>query len=101
MNKFFSVTKVDRHFHSGHEQKRDCFSYIENYLNCKKEQSEICVIYGIKETGTTTLLRQAAETLSDADKNKALFIECFEGSDFYDLLNFMYLQIEKGYRYFL
>ena len=39
-------------------QKRDCFKALENYLN-EPYNGTVCAIAGLKQTGKTTLMKQA------------------------------------------
>lgn len=97
----FAVTKIDENFHVRKMQKRDCFSQIEAYINETKHQWKICAVYGLRRTGKTTLLKQAADALPETEKKKALFIECFEGkTDFYEVAEYINGQIKNGYKYF-
>lgn len=101
MNYNFDAMKIDSHFVSGFNQKRDCFSQIQNYINSENHQSKICAIYGLRRTGKTTLLKQAIENLSNNQKNKSIFITCYDQkTDFYDVIQYMKEQIENGYQYF-
>lgn len=100
MEKDFTVTKIDATFHSEYRQKRDCFAQIEEYLKDEQPQSKICAITGLKYTGKTVLLHQSIESLSACEKEKALLIECFDGTDFYKLYFFLHEQIQIGFKYF-
>ena len=39
-------------------EKRDCFCKLSRYLKCESND-RICIIYGLRRTGKTTMLRQA------------------------------------------
>jgi hypothetical protein len=96
---FFEVTYIDNNFHCNFKQKRDCFVKIQNYIN-SKETSRICAVYGLRRTGKTTLLRQAAEALLPSDKDRAVFIECYSDTDFYEVVEFIRKKINEGFIYF-
>jgi hypothetical protein len=99
--KGFFITEIDENFSSGREQKRDCFEQIQSYLKNSVHESKVCAIYGLRKTGKTTLLRQAAESLSLEERKKALFITCSQDTtDFYDVAAFVEDKIKEGYKYF-
>lgn len=96
----FEVIEINDNFYSGRKEKRDCFKQIERYIKDTTHQSKICAIYGLRETGKTILLKQAAEMLNTSEKAIAVYIKCFEGADFYDIVQYIKVKIEKGYKYF-
>lgn len=98
--KNFLVEEIQSDYQCEYKEKRDCFSEAFNYLVSDKPQSKICVLYGLRRTGKTVLMKQCAENLSEQEKKKALFITCTEQSNMYDLLNFLDEKMENGYRYF-
>lgn len=97
----FSVIEINKNFHSGLSKTRDCFFQIKNYLDKTEHQSKICAVYGLRRTGKTTLLKQAIESLSEIQKEKTLYIECYNNkTDFYDVVQFIKNKINEGYQYF-
>lgn len=56
-------------------KKRDCFTQIENYINGKIED-KVCVVYGLRRTGKTTLLKQLILSFSEEQKSKTAYIKC-------------------------
>ena len=56
-------------------KKRDCFSTVEEYVN-GKTADKVCIVYGLRRTGKTTLLKQLALSLSDEQKSKTAYIKC-------------------------
>ncbi|MCR4713224.1 MAG: AAA family ATPase [Treponemataceae bacterium] len=55
-------------------EKRDCYSIIENYIN-EKIEDKVCVVYGLRRTGKTTLIKQIILSFSDEQKSKTAYIK--------------------------
>lgn len=55
-------------------EKRDCFSQLEDYLY-SGEKSRICLVYGLRRTGKTTMLRQAVANMTQEDRSKSAYIK--------------------------
>ena len=55
-------------------QTRDCFQSIQTFLR-GKVTPRVCALYGLRRTGKTTLLYQAAASLSPDDFEKAVYIK--------------------------
>lgn len=80
-------------------QKRDCLEELQGYL-CKESTTKICILYGLRRTGKTVLLKQALHSLEEKEREKSAFITCNSNTDFYDVLNFIKESMDNGKRYF-
>lgn len=79
-------------------KRRRCFVKLEKFLRGKTED-RICVLYGLRRTGKTTLLKQLIANLDEEDLKRAVYIKC-RATDTLEALNedLNFLQ-EHGYRY--
>jgi len=80
-------------------QKRDCLSKIVNYLR-SENQKRICGVFGLKRTGKTTLMKQAALSIPDEERKKSVFITCEKESNFRRIVEFLRESIASGKKYF-
>lgn len=55
-------------------EKRDCYSQLEDYLY-RGERTRICLVYGLRRTGKTTMLRQAVADMAKEDQLKSVYIK--------------------------
>ena len=55
-------------------KKRDCFSKLQWYLY-NENTDRVCLVYGLRRTGKTTLLRQAVLDMKPEDAQKAAYIK--------------------------
>ena len=55
-------------------KKRDCYRLLNRYLTSEMF-GRVCVLYGLRRTGKTTLLFQAINDLSDEDRSHAAYIK--------------------------
>lgn len=55
-------------------EKRDCYVQLENYLH-STEVDRVCVVYGLRRTGKTTMLRQAIADMTSEQLVKAAYIK--------------------------
>ena len=63
---FASQTKV---FH-----KRDCFTQIQDYLY-SDTLDKVCLVYGLRRTGKTTMLRQCLYGMKEVDFKRSVYIK--------------------------
>lgn len=98
-NNFF-IDEVNSDFVSNYKEKRDCFCDLYNYLIKKEPNNKICALYGLRRTGKTVLMQQAAKELYDKENIKSLFITCAKHSDLFYLFKILDEKIKEGYRYF-
>ena len=55
-------------------QKRDCYDQIQNYLY-GETLDKVCLVYGLRRTGKTTMLRQCLYEMNDADFSRSVYIK--------------------------
>ncbi len=55
-------------------QKRDCFVQLENYLY-SDTLDKVCLVYGLRRTGKTTMLRQALYGMKEGDFKRSVYIK--------------------------
>lgn len=54
--------------------KRDCYSQLTDYLY-GGESDRVCLMFGLRWTGKTTMLRQALGEMADADAKRSAYIK--------------------------
>lgn len=52
--------------------KRDCYAILERYLHSRTRK--VCVLYGLRRTGKTTLMLHAISSMNDEELSKTAFI---------------------------
>lgn len=55
-------------------KKRECFQQLHNFLY-GKAQDKVFILYGLRRTGKTTMIRQALAEMNDTDLMKSAFIQ--------------------------
>ena len=55
-------------------KKRDCFDQLQKYIN-GSGYDRVCLVYGLRRTGKTTMLRQALYEMSEEQFEKAVYIK--------------------------
>ena len=55
-------------------QKRDCFAQIQDYLY-SKTLDKVCLVYGLRRTGKTTMLRQCFYEMKETEFNRSVYIK--------------------------
>lgn len=79
-------------------QKRDCYATIEEYLY-SETIDKVCVIYGLRRTGKTTLLRQLMLSFSEENFSKTAYIKCQTSDTIANLNKDIILLQEKEFKY--
>ena len=75
--------------------KRDCFSTLQKFVNGSYD-GKICILYGLRRTGKTTLLFQM---LSELPVEKTSYIKVQTTDDMSRLTKDLKVLFELGYRY--
>ena len=75
-------------------KKRFCYKYLSNYLYSNIDK--VCVLFGLRRTGKTTMLFQA---LNDIDISKAAYIKVKESDDMSMLIKDINILNENGFKY--
>lgn len=79
-------------------RKRECIKELRSYIQCEP-QDKVFILYGLRRTGKTTLIRQILAELSDDEFKKAAFIQVRSKDTLEDLDTDLRLLEENGYKY--
>ena len=78
-------------------QRRDCFAVLEDYLE-RGYTGKVFILYGLRRTGKTTLLKQAIASLPLSDFSKTAFIQVKPGDTLGDINADLKWFLEKEYK---
>lgn len=78
-------------------RRRDCFCALERHLG--RNDPRVCVLYGLRRTGKTTLLLQAAGSLDVENLERAAYIKARPRDDMAALNRDVLRLSALGYRY--
>ena len=78
-------------------QRRDCFAILEDYLE-RGYTGKVFILYGLRRTGKTTLLKQAIASLPLSDFSRTAFIQVKPGDTLGDINADLKWFLEKGYK---
>lgn len=81
-------------------KKRDCYDKILSYLY-GKPADKVCLVYGLRRTGKTTLLKQLILDMNEEERKQTVYIKARVGETIADLNKDIKLAREKGIKYFL
>ena len=81
-------------------KKRDCYEKISSYLY-GKPADKVCLVYGLRRTGKTTLLKQLVLDMKEEDRKQTIYIKARVGETIADLNKDIKLAREKGIKFFL
>lgn len=73
-NRLLAMTKAVRNW-----KERDCFEQLLKYLN-SDTMDRVCLIFGLRRTGKTTMLRQAVLKMTPEQASKTAYIKA-KGTD--------------------
>lgn len=73
-NRLIAMTKGVRNW-----KERDCFKQLQKYLN-SDETDRVCLVFGLRRTGKTTMLRQAVLKMTSEQVAKTAYIKA-KGTD--------------------
>lgn len=90
LNNFISIAKKYK--------RRDCFEIINNYLY-KTNLPKVLILYGLRRTGKTTLIRQAILDMKEEDRNKTAFIQIGSKDNLANVNEDLKYLESKGYKY--
>lgn len=79
-------------------EKRDCFSRLKDYLY-NEERTRICLLYGLRRTGKTTMLRQAVADMTKEDQLKSAYIKVCQSDTMAMLNRDLRRLFDAGYKY--
>lgn len=81
-------------------KKRDCYEKISSYLY-GKPADKVCLVYGLRRTGKTTLLKQLILDMKEEDRKQTIYIKARGGETIADLNKDIKLAREQGIKFFL
>ncbi len=55
-------------------EKRDCYQQLDTYLHTR-QNDRVCLLFGLRRTGKTTMLRQAVLDMAPEDAAKTAYIK--------------------------
>ena len=79
-------------------RKRECIKELREYI-FGSQQDKVFIIYGLRRTGKTTMIRQILTEISDAEFKKAAFIQVKTKDTLADVDADLRLLEEKGFKY--
>ncbi len=79
-------------------KKRECFAQLSNFVY-GEPQDKVFILYGLRRTGKTTLIRQILADMSDQDLKRAAFIQITAKNTLADINRDLKTLEESGYRY--
>jgi len=79
-------------------KKRKCINELREYV-FGSQQDKVFIIYGLRRTGKTTMIRQILTELSDSEFDKAAFIQVRSRDTLADLDADLRQLEEKGFKY--
>ena len=79
-------------------KKRELYSAIENYVY-GDSHDKVFILYGLRRTGKTTLIRQIIYNMNEADRNKAVFIQVNSDNSLGDINKDLKILESMGYKY--
>lgn len=79
-------------------QKRDCFDTLQKYLN-SSVSGRVCLLYGLRRTGKTTLLFQAISELAESEIDKVAYIKARTTDTMADIDQDLRKLSELNYKY--
>lgn len=79
-------------------RKRECFRQLHDYIY-GEPQDKVFILYGLRRTGKTTMVRQIFVEMSDAELSKAAFIQITARDTLADVNRDLKALEEQGFRY--
>lgn len=79
-------------------KKRDCFRQIQEYLY-GTDYTRVCVVYGLRRTGKTTMLFQALNEMSSDDISRSAYVKLRRADTIAQINRDMYKLKDGGYKF--
>ena len=79
-------------------KKRECYQKLHDFIY-GEQQDKVFILYGLRRTGKTTMIRQILAEMSDTDLAKAAFIQVTARNTLADINRDLQYLEEHGYRY--
>lgn len=78
--------------------KRKCYAIIEQYIY-GQQMDKVCLVYGLRRTGKTTLIRQLIREMNQEDFERSIYIKATQLDTMADLNKDMKKLCRMGYKY--
>lgn len=88
-----SLVSITRNY-----KKRECIQMLRDYI-FKDIDDKVFILYGLRRTGKTTLIRQIILELPESDFNKAAFIQITSRDSLSDIDEDLRFLEKNGYKY--
>ena len=92
-NRLKSLVSITRNY-----KKRECIQMLRDYI-FKDIDDKVFILYGLRRTGKTTLIRQIILELPEFDFDKAAFIQVTSRDSLSDIDEDLRLLEKNGYKY--
>lgn len=79
-------------------KKRECFDKLKEYIYGDLSD-KVFILYGLRRTGKTTMVRQLIAEMPEEDFSKAVFIQARKGDTLSDINSDLRLLEASGYKY--
>ncbi len=79
-------------------KKRACFEMLKSYL-CGNSRDKVFILYGLRRTGKTTLIRQAIADMGASNFAKCAFIQIRTGNTLAEVNADLQLLSDRGFRF--
>ena len=83
---------------AGTYRKRDCFGKLQRYIHTETS-GKVCILYGLRRTGKTTLLFQLLQDMTQEEREKAVYIRACVNDCMADLSADLKKLRTQGYRF--
>ncbi|MBQ7276354.1 MAG: AAA family ATPase [Bacilli bacterium] len=77
---------------------RECYDFLSNYI-FGETQDKVLILYGLRRTGKTTLIRQVILEMSEEERKKTAFIQIDSNNTLSELYSDLKLLEEMKYKY--
>ena len=79
-------------------KRRECFRTLSDFIY-NDDSEKVFILYGLRRTGKTTLIRQVISSMSDEEFSKAAFIQIIPGNTLADVNKDLKKLEANGFRY--
>ena len=79
-------------------KRRECYQILEDYIFSSYE-NKVFILYGLRRTGKTTLMRQVMDSMSDEDIANSVFIQLTSKNTMAEVNQDLHLLEDEGYKY--
>lgn len=78
--------------------KRDCYDVVHQYLY-GEQVDKVCLLYGLRRTGKTTLIRQLILNMSEEEFSKTVYIKATQTDTISDINKDLKTANREGFKY--